>query len=89
MCKGINFDEVKCELTRKAIDKQEQEQVDYYLTNRDVLLSVFNTCQSRYAELRKGSKYTEAQKAIETFDCKHAARAAKKLKVYSFSNPIG
>ncbi|GIU52719.1 hypothetical protein TUM4438_46080 [Shewanella sairae] len=89
MCKGISYDEVKCELSRKSIDKQEQKQVDYYLTNRDVLISVFNTCQSNYAELRKGRKYTEAQKAIETFDCKHAAKAAQKLKVYGFSNPIG
>ncbi|WP_345860739.1 hypothetical protein [Shewanella algae] len=88
-CKGINYNEVNCDLSREAVKKQRQDQIDYYLTNRDALKSAFNTCQAQYAELKKARKLTEARQYVQTFECSVVADAARKLKVYDFSKPIG
>lgn len=88
-CKGIDYNEVNCDLSREAAKKQRQDQIDYYLADRDALKTVFNTCQAQYAELKKARKLTEARQHVKTFECSIVADAARKLKVYDFSKPIG
>ncbi len=87
-CKGIEYKEVTCELSRNAVDKQRQDQVDYYLANREELKLVFNTCQAEHSKLQQAKKYKEASQLAQTFDCNVVAAAASKLNVRSFYKPI-
>ncbi|MUJ27917.1 hypothetical protein GNP73_07985 [Aliivibrio fischeri] len=87
-CKGIEYDKNRCSLSRDAVYKQKKDQVNYYLDNRNALVSMFNTCQAKYAKFRKAQKFTDAQKSVDTFDCRMVANAASKLNVYSFAKPI-
>lgn len=88
-CKGIGYNEMYCRLSRDAIKKRWQDEVEYYLENRGAMKTAFNKCQSKYTALKDLNKRIEAREYIKTFQCSTVSDAAKKLKVYNFSEPIG
>jgi len=88
-CKGTEFDEAYCALSRTAAQQQMEERIEYYVSNRDELKSEFNKCQKTYSELRKAQKWKESDAAIRTYQCSVVGKAAAKLKVYNFNKPIG
>lgn len=88
VCKGINFDPVMCELSKKAAREQKQDKINFYLGNRQQLKTVFNKCHANYMALHKSKKYTQANKSLRTYECKLVGDAARKLNVWSFNKPI-
>ncbi|MCF2245863.1 hypothetical protein [Photobacterium iliopiscarium] len=88
VCAGIDYNQIQCNLSRKALDKQHSDKIKYYLTNRDKLATSFNVCQAEYQKLRTEKKYGKAMKAIDTYQCRIVRDAASKLHIYDFSKPI-
>lgn len=88
-CKGVDFDEAYCAISRKAAKQQNKERVEYYVSNREELKTEFNKCQSVYSALRKKKKWKESNESIQTYQCKVVGDAARKLNVFSFNKPIG
>jgi len=88
-CKGVNYAEAVCALSRKAARQQHDELVEFYVSNRDELKTEFNKCQATYDSLRKSNKWKEANDSIQTYLCGVVGKAASKLKVYNFNKPIG
>lgn len=87
-CAGIDYNQMQCDLSRRALDKQQSDKIKYYLTNRDKLATSFNVCQAEYQKLMTEKKYSKAMKAIDTYQCRIVRDAASKLHVYDFSKPI-
>ncbi|MBI2381380.1 MAG: hypothetical protein HYV16_11565 [Gammaproteobacteria bacterium] len=88
-CHGMDYNELYCELSHSAINKQREDQIAYYLSNRDGLKMVFNQCHEKYLTLRKSQKWKEAREAVETFPCRMVSKAAQKLRIFGFNQPIG
>ncbi len=84
-----NSMEYPCTLYRQAIKKQKKDTVEYYLENRTALITTFNECQKKHAQIVKSNKgSSEARKYAKTFKCGTVASAAQKLGVYGFRKPI-
>lgn len=88
-CKGVEYNEAYCGLSRTAARQQKEERVNYYVNNREELKEEFNKCHATYDALRKSKKWQEANESIRTYQCEVVGKAAAKLKVYSFDKPIG
>lgn len=86
VCKGLDFDKVYCELSKKGARELESETINHYVNHRDMLKIDFNQCQSEYQKLR--GKWIEQDTLINRFKCRTVGRAAAELKVYGFSKPI-
>ncbi|KLV03824.1 hypothetical protein ABT56_17800 [Photobacterium aquae] len=63
--------------------------INYYLANRDELKKVFNKCHYDYRSLIKLKKWNEANESTKTYQCTMVGRAASKLNVFTFEQPIG
>lgn len=88
-CKGMDYDEVYCELSRKAEAQQKEEKVEYYISNRDKLKNDFNQCHEKYMALQQSKKWEEARKLIRAYKCSVVGEAASRLKVRNWNKPIG
>ncbi|MFP8965644.1 hypothetical protein ACKC9G_03575 [Pokkaliibacter sp. CJK22405] len=87
-CSGINFDKTACDLLRKAVTKQQKDQVAFYLENRESLRTDFNDCVNRIKSLNKDQKYNDANEFARSYQCSMAQRAAQELKVFGFNKTI-
>ena len=87
-CKGVNYSNIDCVLSKQAASQQQQDKIKYYISNRDKLKNDFNQCHKKYIALKKAKKWGEATKSLRTYQCKLVGKAAAKLKVYSFNKPI-
>ena len=88
ICAGIDYNEIQCDLSKKALAKQNKEKIEYYLANRDKLAISFNACQAEYQKLTKEKKYRKAMDVINTYQCRLIRDAASKLRIYDFSKSI-
>ena len=86
VCKGLDFDEVYCELSQKAARELESETTAFYVNHRDMLRKDFNQCQSEYQRLQ--GKWKERNALTSSFECRTVSNAAAQLRVYGFSKPI-
>ncbi len=87
-CQGINFSESQCQLSERAVDKQHDDQIAFYLNNRDQLKTDFNNCNEQITQLKKERKYDESSEFAHTYQCKLALEAAGHLKVYGYGKPL-
>ena len=87
-CSGIEYDEIKCSLSKIGINTQQEEKVNFYIGNRNELKKDFNNCLKEYQALRKKSKFKESTNIKKSFKCKTVRKAAEKIKIFQFSKPI-
>lgn len=87
-CKNIWPKTPSCQIIDMSIRKAEADQVSTFLVDKPQLVSDFNSCQKQFSTLNKAKKYQEASHFTQTFPCRTASQAARKLGVYGFSRPI-
>mgnify|MGYP000055952275 CR=1 FL=1 len=87
-CKSVWPKTPNCQIINMSIRKAEADQVSAFLENKPQLVSDFNSCQKQFSTLNKSNKYQEASLFTQTFPCRTASQAARKLGVYGFSRPI-
>jgi hypothetical protein len=88
VCKGAEFSQLYCQLATKAASDQRTTRLTHYEQNRDDLVRDFNVCHSVYKELIDQKKRREAQLAVDNYECKILAQAARKVRVWNFSKPM-
>jgi hypothetical protein len=88
VCKNAMYGNIKCDLAREAFEKQTTKIVSEYLANKNKLKEDFNKCFYKIDSLNKKSKYQESLKVKNSFECYMPAKAAQKLNVYGYFEPI-
>lgn len=88
-CKGLEFNDVDCRISKQAESQQKKEKINYYLSHRDELKKDFNECHNTFQSLKKAKKWQEANESTRSYQCSMVGKAALKLKIYNFNKPIG
>ncbi len=88
VCKGSSYGNPKCDMARLAVKKETENQIQAYLADKDKLKHDFNTCFQKIQALRLKGKYNQAIKVQKSYQCTMPAKAALKLKIYGYSNPM-
>ena len=88
VCQGSSYGNPKCDMARLAVKKETENQIQAYLADKDKLKHDFNTCFQKIQALRLKGKYNQAIKVQKSYQCTMPAKAALKLKIYGYSNPM-
>jgi len=88
VCKNALYNDSKCELARKAFDKEKKDVIKAYLLDKTLLKKDFNICYHEIITLNKSSKYKESQKLLKSYKCYMASQAAVKLNIHGYYKPM-
>ncbi|MBN2769038.1 MAG: hypothetical protein JXQ68_08025 [Campylobacterales bacterium] len=88
VCEKALYGDPKCDFAIKAFNRETENVVEVYLSNREALKKDFNECQSSIDKLNKSGKYEEARKMQKTYQCEMALKAANKISIFGYFSPM-
>jgi hypothetical protein len=88
VCKGNPYGDPTCDMARKAVEKETENQTKIYLSDRAKLKKDFNNCYKEFNALNSKGKYNQALALKKSYRCLMPAKAAMKLNIYGYFNPM-
>jgi hypothetical protein len=88
VCKGNPYGNPTCDMARAAVEKEIENQTKAYLSDKAKLKKDFNSCYKQLNALRIKGKYNIATKLQNSYKCLMPAKAAMKLNIFGYFQPM-
>jgi len=88
VCQGNPYGDPKCDIARMAVEKEFKRQTQAYLADKAKLKHDFNACFKQIKALQIKGKYNQASQLQKSYRCMMPAKAAIKLNIYGYFQPM-
>ena len=88
VCKGSPYGNRTCDMAINAVEKETQNQIKIYLSDKAKLKKDFNNCYKQIDTLNKKGKFNQAIALKKSYKCLMPAKAALKLNIYGYFEPM-